>query len=80
MKLILPQCALNRMPDLHQVIPQTMQVCQDISLPITRFADIGQVHEIEFDDVLQAGPVPRRHVVVVGFGELDFDGQIGPTL
>ncbi len=47
---------LERDARLDKVIPQTVQVCKDFGPPITRFADIGQVHEIEFDDVIQARP------------------------
>jgi hypothetical protein len=65
---------------LRKMFPETLQVCQDFFFLGRCFADISQVHEVEFDDVIQAWPIPRRHEVMVCFGELDFNRQIGPTL
>ena len=45
---------------LHEIIPQAVQVHVDRLFLGRSLGDVGEIHEIEFDDVIQARPVPGR--------------------
>ena len=73
-KIDLPPMRLEWDPVFQQVSPQAVQVAGDL-LPLhLGFADVGEIHEVELDDVIQPGPVPSGHIVAIRFCQLDLDG------
>ena len=70
----------ERDPNLGQIVPQAAQVSVDRVFFLRCLAHVRQIHEVEFDDVIQARPVPGRHVEIIGLGQLDLDRQVRPAV